>query len=544
MNLQERIAQSKLPLWLRDILTRPERLIAVAGVIMLLALIAVVSPSTSPSRVATQKDGDSTGLRPGERGSKDDKKAEEAAAKKSGSGAGAGSAAAGADALPPGVAPPVTDTELRVGIAYLEDPGAANAAAGFAGIGQIDQKRGWDAMINEVNKNPPFGRKVVPVYYSYTTNELLSKGSDQIYQEMCAHWTKDNRVFMAWSSGTDVLRACLTKAGVPQLGSGLGFSYAQTFKDYPWLVEHNASALDRMAEFEVHQLHARGFFDKCKKHQSTDPCVDGKPRIGLIRYDRPSYEAGAARMKQALASHGLRLCEGCEFEISYSDDNIAAQLDDATEVNNAINSCRTPRTVPGSPDTPPGPCTHMLFLGSTAGVRITLFYVQRAEDQGYRARLGFNSLDAPGAVRDFFAGQGQDEKYNNQFTKSLLVGYSPSTDFDLQPAAFKDCMKLFTDAGETFGGSDDSAGNKKNQIDGYCDTAWYHIAAFNAVGPTVTLDTWLNGVANTGLVKSAGTFLMRTTAERHDGAGAVRIGDWDAGGSCDCWKPVTGDIPV
>ena len=34
---------------------------------------------------------------------------------------------------------------LKVGIAYIADPGTANAAAGFGGIGQVDQKRGWDA---------------------------------------------------------------------------------------------------------------------------------------------------------------------------------------------------------------------------------------------------------------------------------------------------------------------------------------------------------------------------------------------------------------
>jgi hypothetical protein len=436
--------------------------------------------------------------------------------------------------------PPITDTQIKVGMAYSEDPGAANAAAGFAGIGQVDQKRGWEAMIKEVNKFAPYGRKVVPVYYSYTTNDVVSKGAPQLYQEMCTKWTKDDRVFIAWASGDDNLRACLTKGRVAMLGGGTGFAWEQTFKDYPWLVEHNSSALDRMAEFEVDQLFERGFFAKCKPDPSTAPCVDGKPRIGLIRYDWPVYDAGATRMKKALASHGLQLCGGCEFEITYSNDSIPEQLNDATEVQNAIVNCRQAKQAPGAPA---GPCTHMLFLGSTAGVRITLFYVQNAEDQQYRARLGFNPLDAPSAVRDFFAASDQDEKYNRQFTNSLLVSSVPA-DFDLQPAAFKDCLKLFTDAGETFGGSDDTAGNKDGQIDGYCDTAWYHTAAFNAAGPTVSLDSWLNGVASTGFVKSAGTFLMRTTGARHDGASAVRIGDWDAGGNCNCWKPVTGEIPV
>jgi hypothetical protein len=333
------------------------------------------------------------------------------------------------------------------------------------------------------------------------------------------------------------LSACLTKAKIAQFSGGAGFSYDQTWKTYPYLVEHNASALDRMAEDQVNQLVKYGYFKKCGGDPSVQPCVDGKPRIALIRYDQPSHKAAATRMKSTLAKHGLQLCSGCEFEITYSDDDIGEQLDDATEVNSAINNCRLPHSSPGAPN---GPCTHVLFLGSIAGVRITLFYVQRAEDQGYRAKLGFNRMDAPAAVRDFYANAGQDQ-YLNQFKNSVLVSYAPG-DFDLQPGGFQDCLKLFEAAGETFEGSEGS--NKRGQIPGYCDTAWYHIASFKAAGKDLSLNSWLNGVANTGQVKSAGTFIMRTTSTRRDGAGAIRIGDWDIGGSCECWKPVTGNIPV
>ena len=433
----------------------------------------------------------------------------------------------------------MTENEIRVGVAYSRDPGTANTAAGFAGIGQVDQKRAIDAMIAEVNKSPPHGRRVVPVYYSYTTNDVTTKGADQLYQEMCAHWTRDNRVFLAWVAGLDTLQACLTRARVAQIGSGSGFSYEKTFQDYPWYVEHNTAALDRMAKDQVDQLAARGFFATCKPDTSTNPCVDGKPRIGLIRYDQPSHKAAAATMKRALTSHGLQLCSGCEFEISYSADNIPAQLDDATEVNSAINSCRTPRTVPGT-DTPAGPCTHMLFLGSRAGVRITLFYVQRAEDQAYRAKLGFNTQDAPMAVRNFYASQGQ-RQYFNQLKQSMLVSTNPG-DLSIRPPAHEECKQIFQRAGETFGGQDDSAGNKEGQIGAYCDTMWYHLASLNAAGANLTLDTFLRGVANVGQVKSATTFLMRTTAARRDGAGAVRIGEWFD--DCTCIRPVTGDVPV
>lgn len=449
-------------------------------------------------------------------------------------------AKAGAKAAPGtkvGADIPISETQIAVGMIYVTNPGTFNSAAGFTGIGQVNQKRALELMVKEVNKNAPFGRRVVPVFYSTSEENAVSKG-ETLWEEACAHWTKDNKIFLAWASGTDTLKACLTKNRVAQIGQGTGFSYDKTFKDYPWYIEHNASALDRMAQFEVDQLHERGYFSKCKTTSKTElACVDGQPRIALIRYDLPSYKAGAAKMKSALASHGLSLCNGCEFEMTLgATADVQAQLDDATEIQNAIASCKSPHTAPGAS---PGPCTHLLFLGSNAGCRQQAFYMQPAEQQQFRPRIGLNSLDCGGA---FWDRNGHPEYRDNQYKESILVGHIPGSLFDIEPPAFAECKKIFTDGGETFGGSDDTANNKEGQIDGYCDTAWYHIAAFNTVGKTVTLDTFLNGVANTGLVKSAGTFLMRTTATRHDGASAIRIGEYDLG--CRCHKPVTGDIPV
>src|SRR5581483_8538695 len=43
--------------------------------------------------------------------------------------------------------PPLTRTSIKIGMTYLSDPGAANAAAGFGGIGQVDQRRGFDMIV-------------------------------------------------------------------------------------------------------------------------------------------------------------------------------------------------------------------------------------------------------------------------------------------------------------------------------------------------------------------------------------------------------------
>ena len=430
----------------------------------------------------------------------------------------------------PASLPPLTDTTIKIGITYLSDPNTANQSAGFGAIGRIDQRRGYEAMIREINKNPPFGRKLVPVWYSQTTDEVTSKGGERIEQEACAHFTQDNKVFMVWDGGLiggeqTTFHACATRAGIPEIGFGGGLTYSKTYKDFPYLAEPTDAALDRLAVFEVDQLYKHGFFSKFKNNQlpyTPQKPADGKPRIGLIRYDQPSYKAGAATMKRQLAKYGLALCSGCEFEISYSSDNVQEQLDDATEVNAAIQSCKSKG------------CTHMLFLGSTAGVRITLFFVDGAEKQQYRPRLGFNPQDAPTAVRDFLGAPSYP-----QFRDSVLIADGP-TEFDVRTDAFKMCKKIFEEAGEDFSG--DQGVNKQDEIPLWCDTAWYTRAILEATGRSLTLDSLMHGVATVTPVPSASVYLMQTKADRHDGSGAIRAGEWFD--NCNCFKPTTGVIPV
>jgi hypothetical protein len=176
----------------------------------------------------------------------------------------------------------------------------------------------------------------------------------------------------------------------------------------------------------------------------------------------------------------------------------------------------------------------MLFLGSTAGVRITLFFVDGAEKQQYRPKLGLNTMDAPAAVRDFL----KDASYP-QFRESMLVT-SRTGDFDEERPAFKRCKAIFEDAGETFEG--DEAANKEAQIPGYCDTAWYTTAVLKTAGRTLNLQSFMNAVHNVPQIDAASTFQMRTKVGRHDGASAVRIGEWFD--DCACFKPTSGEIPV
>ena len=436
--------------------------------------------------------------------------------------------------LPPGTniakLPPLTATTIKIGMTYIDDPGTANAAAGFGAVGQIDQKRGWDAMVKMINQNPPLGRKVIPVYYHQTTNEVQSKGSQQIEQEACSYFTKDNPVYMVWDGfligGADTFHSCATQHHIPELGGSVAET-SKTFQQFPYLVDPDGYAFDRMAANEVDQLYAQHFFSGFKNNvppYTPQKPVDGKPKIGLIRYDTPGHNAAAAVMKAHLAQHGLSLCSGCEFLINYSPTDESKQLDDATEVNTAIANAKAKGV------------THMMFLGTTAGVRITLFYVDGAEKQQYRPRLGFNPQDAPTAVRDF---QATTQDSYNQYVDSVFVADSPA-EFDQHTDAWNTCKKLLEQAGETFTGS--QASNKEGQMSVVCDPAWYYQATMKELTGSLTPASWMTAVGNMKGAPSAQVYLAQTRADRHDASGAVRDGDWYD--SCKCFKPVTPIVPV
>jgi len=446
-----------------------------------------------------------------------------------GTSVGSGSTSSGSVSAPGGVPDVPKDVALtkdaiKIGIAYNKDPGTANAAAGFAGIGQVDQKLAWDTMIKEYNKAPPFGRKIVPVYYATTTDDITSKGQERIEQEACAHYTQDNKVFMVWGGvvGGDTINACLTKKGIPLIGGG---GSRATYARYPYMITPTGVAMERMAEFEIDQLVKQNFFKVFKDNQlpyTPQKPADGKARIGLIRYDEPEWDAGAAAMKKRLASHGLSLCSGCEFEIAYSSDNIQEQLDDATEINAAIQNCKS---------RPGGPCTHMVFLGTLAGVRITLFFVDGAEKQQYRPRLGFNPLDAPQVVADTLG-----EPSYPQFRQSVVITDSPA-EFKANTPAWTKCKDQIE-----AGGQDIDDANTEAQMTLYCDTAWYTRAVLEKAGETLSLQTFMNGVHTMAPTPSSSAYLMQTKQGRHDGSGAVRAGAWSD--DCHCYKPSSGIVPV
>lgn len=69
--------------------------------------------------------------------------------------------------------------------------------------------------------------------------------------------------------------------------------------------------------------------------------------------------------------------------------------------------------------------------------------------------------------------------------------------------------------------------------------AWYYKAALGAGGTSKGIQSWLEGIATVGRVPLAGTYISETTADRRDGAKAIRIAEFFE--DCNCFR-LTSDV--
>ena len=405
--------------------------------------------------------------------------------------------------------PGVTASEIKIGLVYDRSAGSANAAFGFAGIGQIDQKRGYDAIIAYINKNGGIGgRRLTPVYH-----ELDSAGPDAttppevIQQRICTTFT-ENRVFGALVVGTETLTRCLNEARIVRVSGGAVDE--QLLAESPLLVVLSVE-LGRVARFSVDRFHARGFYGEGK-----DATVPHK--IGLVRYDDAQFARAGATLKKQLESKGLTLADEAAIRMADTTDQIADETNAARSAALRFKS---------------NGITHVQFLG-TNSARLQLLFMQAAEKQLYRPRYGLVSNDGGQALATLLGADAQ-----NQLSKSLQVGWFPIFDVhrseysgDKTSPAFQRCIKILEEAGEGFTEGDPTR-NKEALAALYCDNLFYFTAAAKAAGPNLTPDTFMAGVRSIDSLESAQTFIL-STAERRDAFGGVKDGGWVD--DCGCFR--------
>jgi hypothetical protein len=409
-------------------------------------------------------------------------------------------------------APGVTATEVKLGLVYDKSAGATNAALGFAGVGQIDQRRAYDALIGHINKNGGIGgRKLVPVYHVLDTAGPDATTPPEVTQQRICTTFTENRVFGALINGTETLTRCLNENRIVRVSGGAVDE--QLLAESPLLVILSVD-LSRAARFSVDRFHSRGFYAEAKT--GTPPPL----KFGLVRYDEPAFERAGAVLKRQLQAKGIATVEEAAVRRTQTADQAS---DEIAGARNAALQFKA------------AGITHVQFLG-TSNATLPLFFMQAAEKQLYRPRYGLISNDGGQALATLLGSDAQ-----NQLAGSLQVGWFPIFDLhrseysgDKTTAAFRTCIKLLQEAGEGFTEGDPTR-NKEAIAALFCDNLFYFVKAATAAGPNLTPDTFMEGVRSIDAMDSAQTYNL-STSQRRDAFGGVKDAKWFD--DCACFRLV------
>ena len=411
--------------------------------------------------------------------------------------------------------PGVTSTTVKIGIGYVSDAGALNAALGAAGATQIDTRRAYNALVKDINDRGGIGgRKVSIVYHEYSAGS--TEPYDQQDQAACARWTQDDPVFI--SDGglqSDTLLACMEKAGAISAlyMDPIHGQPKRQFRRFPHYLQPANIDLDDLQHLRIDSLVKMG-------------CFRDTPKIGLVSIDDPDFRNMVdTALVPALRKHGLKLADQVYVRPGESGSDIGPTV---TAISNAAVRFNSSGV------------THVLF--TDAGANLAFFFMQSAENQGYRPRY---CLDA-NSGNTGLAGLLQDTGSEEQLRGAMSIGWVPSLDVlpeDLpewvKPPREEECYRVMRRAGVTM----DSA-NARGQAQIVCDTMWLIEATLNRAGPVLNQRTFLQGLQRLGEgYRPAGIgFGVSLTATRRDGLRTVANMRFFE--ECTCFRYVSGQYPV
>lgn len=148
--------------------------------------------------------------------------------------------------------------QVKIGVYYLEDAQQMLTAVGARSTAP-DFRRAAEVMVKDVNARGGIaGRRIIPVYHGIRT-----QGADRSTEDeaACQDFTRDRPVLAVINigSGSDILAACLAKAGIVYLYSGLTIDNEAVFRRHPLQSEPISINLDRLARVEVDGLVAQNY---------------------------------------------------------------------------------------------------------------------------------------------------------------------------------------------------------------------------------------------------------------------------------------------
>ncbi len=279
----------------------------------------------------------------------------------------------------------ITDTTVSVGIAYTENSDAANSAIGAGAITSGDDRANFQGLVDEINATGGIaGRKLVPVFHAYDATSS-SSGSVQD-QSACEAWTRDAKVVAVLSGNlTDVLPACLDKAGVAFLKAGaLVAEDASYLRARPKQFLLGTMVQDRFLRDLVQSLTRQKYFTGWNT-VAGQPGT-GQARVAVLSYDTSSFVRPVkGTLLPALAAAGHPVDTSEVFYIAKP-----ASQADVSATTAQIKSATLKMQQNG--------VTHVVFNDSS-GLVMGLF-ATNANSQAYYPRFGVTSGAGPQGIYD------------------------------------------------------------------------------------------------------------------------------------------------
>jgi ABC-type branched-subunit amino acid transport system substrate-binding protein len=395
--------------------------------------------------------------------------------------------------------PGVTATTIALGIPYCSDCAAANGALGADGEDPGDERRYYQAALDEVNsRGGVLGRKLVPVFHQISASDNI----DVSAQAMCETFTKDHKVAAIFFR-TQIIDECAKKAGIIAVSdSGSGRLFAQ----YPNLFSPATIRFEGLAAATVKGMVAAGW------HKPTAKWPTGK--IGLITWDDNEYKYAVSHgWLPALSQAGLKATDVRYVAVPQSDKSLA---DSSSAIASAVLSFRDQAI------------DHVFIADGPAGIfrggGLTLQFLDQAKAQQYFPRYGFNTNNAPGdSALPADEQSGMLAVDANDLQASNDEGIAPN------PQRLR-CYALMNKKGYK---TTDAKATGLLALEA-CEVAWFSEAIFTHSRGTTLSEVIAGGESLGTFYRSPYAFGTRLGPGRHDGLRFFRNSRFDD--ACACMK--------
>lgn len=290
----------------------------------------------------------------------------------------------------------VTATTIKIGFNHAAPLGPAYRAVGFGGSAEgTDERSIAEALVKHLNKHGGIaGRKIVPVFFEY---DAVTGGTwDSLAAAACEHFITDEKVFAVVSGHvgqTDSLLDCLAKGQTPLVTQNQWPYDAKYYTDYAkYLYQPGRMRPERWVPQYVDGLYASGYFKGAT--------------VGILRFDAPVFDRIQKLFDAEFAKRKLTIAHEAVISTPQSVGDFGTM---GAQLQNAIVQFRSKGV------------GHVIFNEWAA--QIPFFFLTQAEEQGYRPRYGFTSVNLPGTI--------EQQAAPVQLEGALAVSWLPAQDVHL-----------------------------------------------------------------------------------------------------------------